>query len=88
MAAPRLAAQHELELPELIGLESARRFEPLAKRQELERRHRLEDVELRDQHLEDRQDALERVLRAVRNRARRAAATRSISCRISLNQSS
>ena len=62
----RLVAEHELELPELIGLKAARRFEPLPKRLELERRHRLEDVELRDQHLEDGEDALQRVLRAIR----------------------
>src|SRR6188472_1997363 len=57
-----LRPQDELYLPELIGLETAGRLEASAERQELERRHRLEDVELRHQHLEDRQDALERVL--------------------------
>ena len=59
----RLAAEHELQLPELVRLESARRGQPVAERQELERRHRLEDVDLRDQHLEDGQDPLQRVLR-------------------------
>src|SRR6185295_11463062 len=62
----RLHPQRELDLPELIGLEAARRVEPLAEGQELERRHRLEDVELRHHHLQDRQDPLQRVLRAVR----------------------
>jgi hypothetical protein len=61
-----LRAQHELDLPELVGLESAGGFEPRPERQELQRRHRLEDVELRDEHFHDRQDPLERVLRAVR----------------------
>ena len=50
----------------LIGLKPAGRLEPLAERLELERRHRLENVELRDQDLEDGEDALERVLRAKR----------------------
>src|SRR5687768_1463634 len=61
-----LGPEDELDLPELIRLESARRLEPRAKRQELERRHGLEDVELCDEHLEDGEDALERVLRPVR----------------------
>ena len=59
-------AEHELELPELIGLKSARRLEPLPERLELERRHGLEDVELRDQHLENGEDPLQRMLRPVR----------------------
>ena len=57
-------AEHELELTELVRLEAAGLLEPLAERLELQRRHRLEDVELRDQHLEDGEDALHRVLRA------------------------
>ena len=78
-----LRAEHELDLPELVRLKSARGLETRTERQELERRHRLEDVELRDQHLEDRQNPLERVLRAMglvapeaalrRDRARAAA---------------
>src|SRR5438309_375413 len=39
-------------------------LEAVAERQELERRQRLEDVDLGDQHLEDREDALEGVERA------------------------
>ena len=61
-----LAPQHELELAKLIRLKTARRLEALAKRQELERRHRLEDVELRDEHLQDGEDPPQRVLRPVR----------------------
>ena len=59
------AAEHELELAELVGLEAARLLEARAERLELERRHGLEDVELRHQHLQDGEDALERVLGAV-----------------------
>ena len=89
MAATTAPAEHELELAELVRLEAAGLLEPLAERLELERGHRLEDVELRDEHLQDGEDALERVLGAVRRRWRRAGArTRSSSCRISLNQSS
>ena len=61
-----LVPQDEFDLPELVRLKSAGGLQPLAKRQELARRHRLEDVELRDEHLEDRQDSLERVLRTMR----------------------
>ena len=60
-----LGSQDELDLPELIGLEPARGFQPRAKRQELQWRHRLEDIELHDEHLQDRQDSLQRVLCAV-----------------------
>ena len=49
--AARLPAEHELELPKLIRLEAARCLKPVSKRQELERRHRLEDVHLRHEHL-------------------------------------
>ena len=62
----RLQAEHELELPELIRLKPARRLEARPERLELERRHRLENVELRDQHLENGENALERVLRVKR----------------------
>ena len=62
----RLAAERELELAKLIRLKPAGGLETLAERQELERRHRLENVELGDEHLENGQDALERVLRPVR----------------------
>src|SRR5688500_8509550 len=54
-----LVAKDELDLPELVGLKAAGRFETRAKGQEFERRHRLEDIELRHQHLEDGQNALE-----------------------------
>ena len=43
-------------------MKSARRLEPRAKRLELQRRHRLQDVELRHQHFQDGENALERVL--------------------------
>ena len=46
-------------------LEPRRRVEPVAERQELERGHRLEDVDLRDERLEDLEDAVEQVERAV-----------------------
>ena len=62
----RLPSQRELELTELIRLKPARRFETFAKGQEFERRHRLEDVELRDEHLEDGEHPLQRVLGAIR----------------------
>ena len=81
-------AHHELELPELVRLESARRLQPIAERQELERRHRFEDVDLRDEHLQDRQDPLQRVLRAVRFVGASSGITRSSSCSSSLNHSS
>src|SRR5688500_19938911 len=61
-----LGAEHEFDLPELIRLESARRLEPRSKRQKLERRHGFEDVQLRDEHLQDGEDAFEGVLRTVR----------------------
>jgi len=54
-------AQHGLDLAELGGLEPRRRFEPVPERGELERGHRLEDVDLGDERLEDLQDAVEQV---------------------------
>ena len=61
-----LEAEQELQLAELERLESASRLEALAEREELERGHGLEHVDLGDRHLEDREDALEG-----RERARR-----------------
>ena len=58
-----LLAEDELQLAELGRLEPAPRFEASAKAEELQRRHRLEDVDLRDEHLEDGQHALHRVPR-------------------------
>jgi len=55
-----LHAQRELELAELERLEAAGRIEAVAETQELERGHRLENVDLRDECLEDGQDAIER----------------------------
>src|SRR5436190_9123723 len=62
----RLQPEQELDLPELVRLKAAGRVQPLAKTEELERRHGLEDIELRHHHLENGENALERVLRAVR----------------------
>jgi hypothetical protein len=59
----RLHAQQKLDLAELVRLKAAGRVEPLAKAEELERRHRFQDVELRHHDLEDRQDPFQRVLR-------------------------
>ena len=61
-----LASQQKLQLAELERLEAAPRLQPVAKREELERRHRLQHVNLRHDHLEDREHALERVQRARR----------------------
>jgi hypothetical protein len=47
-------------------LEAARRIQPRAEGQELQRRHRLQDVDLTDRHLQDGEDPLQRVLRPVR----------------------
>ena len=88
IAAADLFAQHELELPELIRLKPARRFEPLSKRLELERGHCLENVELCNQDFEDRQDALQRMLRAIGVAHSSSAITRSTSCSSCLNHSS
>ena len=58
---PRVApAEHGLELAELRRLEAARALEPAAEARERERRHRLEDVDLGDDRLQDRQDPLHR----------------------------
>ena len=59
-----LLPERELERAELVGLEATARLEPVAEGEELERRHRLEDVELGDEHLEDGEHALERVTNA------------------------
>src|SRR5690606_23132373 len=56
-----LLAERELDAAELERLKSAAGLETVAEREELERRHRLEDVELRDEHLQNCQHALERV---------------------------
>ena len=58
-------AEHRLDLAEPGRLEAGRRIEPIAERQELERGHRLEDVDLRDQRLEDLQDPVQQVQRRV-----------------------
>jgi hypothetical protein len=54
-------AEHRLDLPKLRRLEPRRRLEPVAERGELERGHRLEDVDLGDQRLEDLQDPVEQM---------------------------
>src|SRR5262249_38185261 len=55
-----LPSQRELELAELVRLEPASRLQAVAEGKEFERRHRLENIELSNHHLEDRQDPLER----------------------------
>ena len=59
----RALAQPEdrLDLTELGALEPGRRLEPVAERLELERGHRLEDVDLGDEGLEDLQDPVQQV---------------------------
>src|SRR2546430_16943753 len=52
--------QRELDLPKLMRLEAAPRLEPIAEREEVEWRHRLEHIDLRDQRLQDRENPLER----------------------------
>ena len=52
-------AEHELELAELRRLETGGGVEPGAEREEGDRRHRLENVDLRHLHLEDGEKALE-----------------------------
>src|SRR5213083_1342233 len=54
-----LEAEHELDLPELERLEPAPGLETGAEREELERRHGLEHVDLGHHHLEDGEHALE-----------------------------
>ncbi len=56
--------ENRLELTELPGLEPRRRLEPVAELEKLDRRHRLDHVELGHDELEDRQHALERRERA------------------------
>ena len=51
-------------MAELVGLKTAGRLQATAERQKLQRGHRLENIELSDENLEDRQDPSERVLRA------------------------
>ena len=57
-----LGAGEELQLAELHGLEAAGRRQPLAELQEVLRRHRLEHVDLLDQHPLDDVHAVEQVL--------------------------
>jgi hypothetical protein len=54
-----LVAEDELDLAELRGLETAGGTEPLPERAELKRRHRLHDVKLAHEHLDDLQRSLE-----------------------------
>jgi hypothetical protein len=56
-----LRTDQKFELAKLIRLQSARRIEAMAKREKLERRHRFEYVDLRDHHLENGEDALQRM---------------------------
>src|SRR5204863_7247138 len=58
-----LITEHELDFPELDRLKAGRRFQPVPTARESRRRHRLEDVDLSDQHLHDRADALKRMNR-------------------------
>src|SRR5438093_12496469 len=62
----RLHTEKKLDLSKLVRLKTAGGIEPIAEAEELERRHRFEDVELRDHDVEDRQDPFQRVLRTVR----------------------
>src|SRR5947208_5251533 len=57
---PSLFAENELDLAKLMRLKAAARLQPVTKRQEVEGRDRLEHIDLRDQGLENRQNALER----------------------------
>ena len=57
--------EHRLDRAEARRLEPRRGVEPIAEGEELEGRHRLEHVDLRDQRLEDLQDAVEQVERSV-----------------------
>src|SRR5438105_3333748 len=54
---PPLFAEYELDLAKLMRLKAAARLQPVTKRQEVERRDRLEHIDLRDQGLENRQNA-------------------------------
>src|SRR5207302_10431634 len=53
--------EHELDFAKLDRLKSGRRFQAVPKTGERSWRHRLEDVDLRDQYFHDRADALEGV---------------------------
>src|SRR5881396_2073851 len=55
-----LLAQNELDFPELVRLKAAARLEPVAKGEKIERRDRLEYVNLCNECLEDGEDALQR----------------------------
>src|SRR6266487_1778979 len=55
-----LLAHQELDLPELLRLKSAPRLEPVAEREKVERRDRLEHIDLGNEGLEDGEDALQR----------------------------
>src|SRR5207247_10624064 len=57
---PAFLAEDEFDLAELMRLKAAARFQPVAERQEIERCDRLEHVDLRDQSLQNRENALER----------------------------
>ena len=54
-----LVAEQELQLAELLRLEPGGGFEPAAEGEERHRRHRLKDVDLRHQGLEDHPHPLE-----------------------------
>ncbi len=56
-----LETEGELQLAELVRLEAAGGLEALAKAQELQGRHRLEDVELGHHDLQDGEDPLQRM---------------------------
>src|SRR5438874_5979631 len=48
---PALFAQHEFDLAKLMGLKATARLEAIAEREKIERRHRLEHIDLCDQGL-------------------------------------
>src|SRR5207302_8128904 len=56
--------EHKLHLPKLDRLKSRCRLEPVTKARERRRRHRFENVHLRDQHFHDRPCPLEGMDRA------------------------
>jgi hypothetical protein len=86
-----LQPEAELDLAKLRGLEAAGGLEVLAEEEEVERRHRLEHVDLLHQDLEDLDHAQQPARRTSTSpspsRRSRAVAS-SISCRTSLNHSS
>ena len=59
-------AEQGLHLPEASRLEPGRGFQSIAEGQELQRRHRLEDIDLGDERLEDLEHPVEQVQGAVR----------------------